>query len=304
MVGKFSKKNNSYTAIVAAVFIIAALISAFSDKDDEKNPTTTAATTVTQETTSPDADKHLEVHFIDVGQAEAELIVCDGEAMLIDGGNVDDSDLMYSYLKKEGIDHLKYVICTHPHEDHIGGLPGALKYAKADAAYCLVTTYSGKLFSDFTKALKKQGVELQTLIAGDKLSLGSADISVLGPVRATDDPKYSIVLRLVYGETSFLFTGDAERDEEHDIILSGEELSSDVLKVGHHGSSTSTTRDFLDEVNPDIAVISCAIDNPYGHPHKETLAALNKRGINIYRTDESGDIIILSDGKQIYISTE
>ncbi len=311
--------------IVAAAFIVVALISGFSQKDDEKKPTTTQAPVVTQEaqttqatnetketenptstegTTQPDAEKHLEVHFIDVGQADAELIICDGEAMLIDGGNADDSNLMYSYLKNEGIDHLKYVICTHPHEDHIGGLPGALRFAKTDEAYSLVTSYSSNLFSKFKNALDKQGVELQTLIAGDKLSLGAADITVLGPVRDTDDPKYSIVLRLVYGDTSFLFTGDAEADEEHDILLSGEEIASDVLKVGHHGSSSSTTRDFLDEVNPDIAVISCEINNPYGHPHKETLAALNKRGINVYRTDESGSIILISDGKNIYISTE
>ncbi len=253
-----------------------------------------------------EADSGFEVHFIDVGQADAALVLCDGKAMLIDGGNAADSSLLYTYLKKHGIDHLAYIVCTHAHEDHVGGLSGALNYAKADRAFCPVTSYDSRAFTSFVSYLKKQNVSIEVPKAGDRFSLGSASVQVLGPVTAgAEDPNNtSIVLRVVYGKTSFLFTGDAEREEEQEILESGCPLESTVLKVGHHGSGSSTTYPFLREIMPEYAVISVGADNTYGHPDTDTLSRLRDAGVKVFRTDMQGDIVCVSDGKNVTFSTE
>lgn len=252
------------------------------------------------------ADDNFEVHFIDVGQADCALVLCDDEAMLIDGGNAADSSLVYSYLKKLSVDHLDYIVCTHAHEDHVGGLPGALNYATVDVALCPVTEYDSKAFSSFVKYLDKQDVEITIPEAGNVYELGSAEFEILGPITIDpDEPNNtSIVLRLVYGDTSFLFTGDAEREEEQAILNSGCELKSDFLKVGHHGSDTSTSYPFLREVMPEMAVISVGEDNSYGHPTEDTLSRLRDADVKVYRTDMQGTIICTSDGEDISVQVE
>ena len=251
------------------------------------------------------ADSYFDVHFIDVGQADAALVICDDKTMLIDGGNRADSSLLYSYLKQQGVTHLDYVVATHAHEDHVGGLAGALNYATVGTALCSVTEYNSDVFRNFVSYLAKQGKQIKVPKAGDTFYLGSAQVQVLGPVRKSDDPNnMSLVLRIVYGETSFLFTGDAEREEEQDILAAGYELSSTVLKVGHHGSENSTTYPFLREIMPEYAVISVGEGNSYGHPTEAALSRLRDAGAYILRTDENGLICCSSDGKDVYFIIE
>lgn len=245
------------------------------------------------------------VHFIDVGQADAALVLCDDAAMLIDGGNKEDSSLIYSYLTNLSIDHLDYIVCTHPHEDHIGGLPAALNVATVDHALCPVTSYDSDQFEAFANYLAKQDVPITVPMPGDTFVLGSATVEVLGPEYVTDDLNNScIVLRIVYGDTAFLFMGDAEYEEEQSILDLGKDLQSTVLKVGHHGSANSTNYHFLYEVDPEYAVISVGENNPYGHPTEEALSRLRDADVIVYRTDLQGDVICTSDGLTVAFSVE
>ncbi len=250
-------------------------------------------------------DGGLEVHFLDVGEADAALILCDGAAMLIDGGNAEDSSLLYAYLQQRQIDTLDYVVCTHPHEDHVGGLAGALRFAAAKRAFCSVTEAEGRPFQSFLKALEAQGVSLEVPRAGDSFRLGGARITVLGPTREGSSVNdNSLVLRLSYGNVSILFAADAERAEEQDILAGGAELKSTVLKLGHHGSNSSTTYPFLYAVEPAFAVISVGADNLYGHPAEDVLSRLRDAGVTTYRTDLQGTVICRSEGESVSFTVE
>ena len=244
-------------------------------------------------------DSSFAVHFIDVGQADAALVLCDGAAMLIDGGNVADSDILYTYLKKHNVKNLAFVVGTHAHEDHIGGLAGALEYANAAMVLCPVTEYDSTAFKNFSKAAKEACGSIQVPQAGDTFTLGSAQGTILAVNTEEDTNNTSIVLRLVYGETSFLFAADAETAVEQAILNKGLEIRSTVLKVGHHGSDSSTGYQWLRQIAPQYAVISVGKDNTYGHPTETVLSRLRDADVTTYRTDLQGDIICTSDGKTV-----
>ena len=258
------------------------------------------------DTAAPVSGEGLTVSFIDVGQADCALLECDGEFMLIDGGNRDDGQLVVSYLEQQGVETLSAVVCTHAHEDHVGGLPSVLAVYPTQAVYAPTRTYASKVFDDFVYYTDQQGLEITIPAPGDTWTLGQASVTVLGPVKSyaeTNDT--SIVLRVSYGETDFLFTGDMETTAENDMLdYWGGRVSwkADVLKVGHHGSNTSTGYRFLNEVAPDYAVISVGKDNSYGHPHEEPLSRLNQAGVTIFRTDELGTVIARSDGATVSLT--
>lgn len=246
------------------------------------------------------------IHFIDVGQADAAVIICDGEVLMIDGGNTADSSLIYSYLTRTlGLDHIDYMIGTHAHEDHIGGLAGSLNACTVGKVYSPVTDYDSEAFQDFKRYAEEQVGSLTIPSVGDTFNVGSATVQFLSPAyQYADTNDTSIVVRIVYGNTSFLFTGDAEWESEHDMVNSGYDLSATLLKVGHHGSDTSTSYVFLREIMPQYAVISVGADNTYGHPTEDTISRLRDADVIVYRTDQQGDIICFSDGTELSFETE
>ena len=263
------------------------------------------AVSQTGTTPSDGQDAAFQMHFIDVGQALSVLVECDGQFMLYDGGNVDDGSLVVSYLQKQGVEQLQYVFCSHAHEDHVGGLAAVMAKFPAGHAYSPVTESSTKCFNDFVKYTQQQGLQLEVPSVGTVWPLGSATVTLLGPVtQYSETNNTSLVLRIDYGVTSFLLTGDMEKTAETDLVNSGANLKADVLQVGHHGSSTSTSYLFLNAVLPEMGVISCGTGNKYGHPHEETLSILRDAKVDVYRTDLQGTITIGSDGQNFTVGTE
>ncbi len=247
----------------------------------------------------PEDASGMEITFLDVGEGDAILVTADGESMLVDGGVPECSDLIYAVLRDRGLDHLRYIVCTHPHADHVGGLSGALRFASVDEAFCCTSEYDSRSFGSFLAALKKQEVELEIPQAGRELKLGAATITVIGPLSHYEDLNdESLVLRIDYGGTSVLLTGDAGYQAETDMMDSDFPLRADILKVGHHGSGSSSYYYFLDAVEPQFAVISVGKDNENGHPSENVLEKLEKLGAQVFRTDTDGDITFVSDGRR------
>ena len=250
------------------------------------------------------------VHFIDVGQGDSILIQSDGKNVLIDAGENNKGDDVLSYLETCGIQSLDYVIGTHAHSDHIGGLDTVINSieVKNVLLYDLPEKHipSTKTYIDVLKAIDNNNVNLISAKAGEEISLGDGVIEILGPVseKFSDLNDFSIVCRFTFGEKSFLFMGDSEIAAEIDLINHGTNLSADVLKAGHHGSRYSCCDEFLDEVNPSVAVMSVGKANSYDHPHDETINKLTQRGVEILRTDFLGNIVITTNGKKLKISKE
>ncbi len=250
----------------------------------------------------------LEVHFIDVGQADSILIKNSSSAMLIDAGNNDDGDLVVSYLKEQGVKKLDYVVGTHPHEDHIGGMDDVINSFEVETVILPSKTHTSRTFLDVLTAIKKSKRKITPARARDEYALGKDEFTILSPKKNGDYEEemnnWSVCLRLVHGSTSFVFTGDAEAPVEEEMLKSGQELGGTVFKAAHHGSETSNTEAFLDAVDPEYVVISCGVDNQYGHPDLSVLEELEERDIEVFRTDEQGTVVAVSDGKKIQWSTK
>lgn len=277
----------------------------------------TAAPTqpVTEEPTQPSGEEPatvtfprgtttLTVHFIDVGQADCALLECGNSFALIDGGNAADGPQVVEYLESQGVQRLNLVVGTHPHEDHIGGLADVLDAYPADNIWSGPIPYTNSTVYSFLNAAKAQSKEVVKPQPGQTFHLGGALITVLGPVRTDyeDVNDLSLVLMVEFGQTRFLFTGDMERIAELDLIDSGADLKADVLKVGHHGSYSSTSYLFLREVMPTYGVISVGAANEYGHPHEEPLSRLKDADVIIYRTDKMFTVTAETDGEDIVFS--
>lgn len=243
----------------------------------------------------------LKVSYIDVGQADSILIQNGSASMLIDAGNNGDADTVVNYIRQQGISKLDYVIGTHPHEDHIGGMDAVINTFNIGKILMPQVTANTKTFEDVITAIKNKGLKITTPVPGTTFDIGSAKCTIYTPNGSSyeDLNNYSIVIKLSFGNTSFLFTGDAQAESEQEMLSKGFDLNADVLKVGHHGSDTSTTPDFLKAVSPKFAVISVGKGNDYGHPKPITLEKLADAGVQVFRTDESGTIIATSDGETI-----
>ena len=234
------------------------------------------------------------VTIFDVGQASSALIESDGYYALIDGGNRSDSSMLYSVLNRKGITRLDLVIASHSHEDHIGGLAGAMKKAPATTVLSPVTDGDSKVFEN----LKKAAGKLIVPKAGQTYKVGDAKVQIIS-LNADKDNDSSIIAKVTDDEVSFLFSGDAEAAGENKALNSGYSLDSDVYIVGHHGSDTSTSPEFLKAISPDISIISCGKNNSYGFPHQLVIDDLKKSGTKLYRTDLQGDITCKTDGKTV-----
>ena len=245
-------------------------------------------------------DVLLRVDFLNVGQADCALLSTKGHYMVIDGGNNGDADRILSYLEGQGVEKLDAVVGTHPHEDHIGSLDAIINHFDVDAVYMPKIMHTSKTFEDVLDAVANKGLKIKSPSPGDTIDFNGLEIEVLGPQREYKDfNNNSIVLKVNAGETAFLFTGDAEETAEKDILQAGYDLQADVLKVGHHGSSTSSSQAFLQAVKPKYAVISVGVGNSYHHPEEEALQRLQSIGAEIYRTDLQGNIVCTTDGKNI-----
>lgn len=249
------------------------------------------------------AEERLEVTFIDVGQADSILLENEGHYMLIDAGNNEDGPKLVNYFKNQNISNFDYVIGTHPHEDHIGGLDDVIENFNIETFYMPDVITTTKTFEDVLDALGEKDMSLSIPKTNATFKLGDATVKVLyvGTEEESDLNNTSIVLKVTYQNISFLFTGDASTKVEEQLNKS--DLQSTVLKVGHHGSSTATNEEFLNTVNPQYAVISVGVDNQYEHPHTTVLNTLASHNITTYRTDQDGTIKIITDGTNIEVNT-
>ncbi|MDR2649553.1 MAG: MBL fold metallo-hydrolase [Clostridiales bacterium] len=252
------------------------------------------------------AEGALTVTYIDIGQGDSELIQQGKNTILIDTGEYSQRDKLIGKLSELNVSTLDYVIATHPHADHIGSMNVVID--TYDIKHVMMpNAIAGTVsFEKMLESISRKNLRIERPVPGESITAGNIELEILAPnaEEYKDANNYSIVARLMWGRTSFLFTGDAEALSEKETLAKGFNPSANVLKVGHHGSASSTSDDFLNAVNPDIAVISCEEGNTYGHPHKESLEKLRKKNITVYRTDTMGTITISSDGDNITVAAE
>lgn len=286
-----NKKKSPIPAIVVLLLIIIpSVFSAVNNQLDKDKPTSVA-----------DNDNNIIVHFLDIGQGDSEFIEFpDGKCMLIDAGTAEYLYTVTEAIEDYGYSTIDYVVATHPHADHIGGMSRIVESFDVGEIYMPKASTNTKTFENLLTAISDKGMSVNTAKAGVEIySDSELKMEFLAPVSDSyeDLNNYSAVLKITYGSNSFLFTGDAENISENEMLLYDySSLSSDVLKVGHHGSDSSSTAEFLNAVQPEYAIISCGTGNSYGHPHSETMDRLNDIGAQVYRTDKQGTVTVICDG--------
>ena len=248
-------------------------------------------------------DGNAEISIIDVGQGDAILIKTASEAVLIDAGPGSSKNTLREYLTSRGVETIDYAIFTHPHEDHIGGAAMVMNDFAVKNVILPDVVHTSATFENMIDVIEKSGAEVHQALYGTQYDIGGIRLTILAPISEeySDLNDYSVAVRIDFGETSFMFTGDAEALVESQMLAkySPAMLDCDFMKAAHHGSSTSNTREFLEAVSPDIVAISSEKGNSYGHPHKEVIADLNDMGVDIYRTDTMGTLVFITDGKEI-----
>lgn len=234
---------------------------------------------------------NLHVYYIDVGQADSILIINKNQSALIDAGNNEDGENVVNYIKSKGITKIDYVIGTHPHEDHIGGMDDVINNIDADKIYLPKIQTNTKTYEDVLQAIQDKNKKIDSFSKGDKFTIGDANLEIMTDsiLNKENLNLSSNIIRMEFNGTSFLFTGDAETENEKTINWP----QTDILKVGHHGSTTSTSQNFLNQIKPKYAIISVGKDNDYGHPKEKILKRLEKAGAEIFRTDECGTIEVI-----------
>ncbi len=284
---------------LAAILLLSYFYPALTGKDIFGNPVQT-------EPADMQSNAAYRIHVIDVGQGDSALIQAPtGENMLIDAGPNSAETALRTYLDKHSVKRLDYLILTHPHEDHIGGADMILDTYKVGTVILPDVTTTTSTFEKTLKALDRSGAAMKTAAPDETYPFADASFTLLGPVviHADELNNCSVVLRLDIGQKRFLFTGDAEKTEEAEILKrfssSPDVFRADVLKIGHHGSVTSTSDALLKAVSPSFAVISCGKGNDYGHPHRETTQKLKQNNITVYRTDRMGSVVFYCDGSSI-----
>lgn len=244
----------------------------------------------------------LKVTYLNVGQGDSELVQVNGKNMLIDAGTNSGADELVKDLKGREIKSIDIAIVTHPHEDHIGGMDEVLENFDVKSFYAPKISHTTKTYENMIRAVKNEGLKVKQIKQGTSLDLGKGvDIEVYTPVKSSYDDlnNYSPIMKISYGNNSFMFTGDAEEIAEKEALKEHKDLKADVLKLGHHGSHSSTSEPFLKAVDPSIAIVSCAKNNKYGHPHKEIMTKLKDARVKIYETFRDGDITITSNGENL-----
>lgn len=306
--GSRSKKLSRFQKIAA---LVCCLILAASGGIiwREQSKTANAGVSSVASGASAAAGSELQIHVIDVGNADSILITSAGHAMLIDAGENNDGDNVVAYIRSHNVSKLDYVVASHPDSDHIGGMADVITNITVGTFIMSIMpkdiTPTSKTYLNMLKALESKNLDITEAKVDTSYTLGGTSFTILGPVGTFDSTNnMSVVCRFTYGSRHFLFMGDAEKEAENALLSSGADLSADFIKIGHHGSSTSSQKKFLQTVNPRYAAISCSADNDYGHPATSTLKTLKALDVTYYRTDLNGTITVTSDGKTISVSTE
>lgn len=247
--------------------------------------------------------ENISVHFIDVGQGDSILIQLPSQQnMLIDAGDNNKGQVVVDYLKAQDVTRIDFLVATHPHADHIGGMDQVIDEFDIGAIYMPKVAHTTNTYLDVLEAIDRKGLTIKAAVAGMNIPIEGVEAEILAPdsdMKSDNLNDYSIVIKLTYGETVFLFQGDAEKKSEQDILASYTDIKADVIKLGHHGSSTSSTAKYIEAVDPDYAIITLGKDNKYGHPHRETIALMDEMGITVLRTDRDGTIVAISDGENV-----